>query len=47
MEKLTREVNATNQGVKTTLLNLEKLACTDSEMMQLQRKTIYVQQIEL
>ena len=33
--------------MRRTLMNLEKLACTDAEMIQLQRKTIYVQQIEL
>jgi len=32
-EQVNLEVNATNNGVKTTLMNLEKLACTDTEMM--------------
>ena len=39
-------VNNTNSGVHKTLVNLEKLACSDKEMVLLQRKTIYVQQLE-
>ena len=35
-------VNNTNKGVRNTLANLEKLACSDKEMIVLQRKTIYV-----
>ena len=35
-------VNNTNSGVHKTLVNLEKLACSDKEMVLLQRKTIYV-----
>ena len=39
-------VKNTNNGVRKTLINLEKLACSDKEMVLLQRKTIYVQQLE-
>jgi len=42
-EQATQEITQTNAGVRRTLINLEKLACTDAEMIQLQRKTIYVQ----
>ena len=45
--QVSHEVIQSNAGVRRTLLNLEKLACTDEEMIQLQRKTIYVQQLEL
>ena len=41
-EQVTLEIQQTNAGVRRTLINLEKLACTDAEMIQLQRKTIYV-----
>jgi len=40
-------VKRTNRGVQRTLLDLEKLAVDDNEMIDLQRKTIYVQTLEL
>lgn len=36
-------ISLANDGVRKTLMNLEKLACSEKEMIQLQRKTIYVQ----
>ena len=45
--QVSHEVMQSNAGVRRTLINLEKLACTDQEMIQLQRKTIYVQQLEI
>ena len=42
-EQVSQEIQRTNAGVRNTIKNLEKLACTDTEMIQLQRKTIYVQ----
>lgn len=41
-EKVTQDIIDTNTNVRATLMNLEKLACSDSEMIQLQRKAIYV-----
>jgi len=35
-------VNETNRLVTTSLRSLEKLACDEKEMIELQRKTIYV-----
>ena len=42
-EQMAQEISTVNGGVRKTLMNLEKLASSESEMVQLQRKTIYVQ----
>lgn len=42
-----QDIHGTNVNVRRSIMNLEKLAVSDEEMIKLQRKTIYVQQLEL
>lgn len=41
-ENMRQDIQNTNINVKRSIMNLEKLAVSDEEMIKLQRKTIYV-----